>query len=208
MMDGMRGPGSASSEQPIPQVRRDAPQGEWTLDIFSSLLSDRIVVLGEPVVPEVANVVMAQLLHLEADDPDKDIALYINAPGGDPASALALLDTMEYVRCDVATFCFGQAVDVAAVILAAGAAGKRLILPHARVVLTQLQTELQGQSVDLETQAKEMLRLQELFTDLLAERTGRDPALLRADTDRALVLTASQAQQYGLVDVIVDRRGA
>lgn len=206
-MDGMRGPEGVANGQPIPQVRRDAPQGDWTLDIFSSLLSDRIVVLGDPVVPEIANVVMAQLLYLEADDPDKDIALYINAPGGEPESALAILDTMEFVGCDVATFCSGQAVDVAAVILAAGAAGKRLILPHARVVLTQLQTELQGQSVDLEVQAKEARRLQELFTDLLAERTGSDPERLRADTDRALVLTPSQAQQYGLVDRILDRRG-
>lgn len=192
--------------QPLPHVSWNSPRGDRALDVYSRLLAERIVVVGDPLVPEVANVLMAQLLHLEAADPEKDIALYINAAGGDPTAAMAVLDTMTYVTCDVATFCFGQAADVAAVMLAAGTAGKRTALPHARVVLAQPRAQLQGQSVDVETGAAELLRIREQLAEVFADRTGHDPGEILTDTDRELVLTAAEARDYGIVDQVVEHR--
>jgi ATP-dependent Clp protease protease subunit len=200
------GGGHRAQSTPVPQVARETPRGDWALDIYSRLLDDRIVIVGDPILPDVANVVMAQLLHLEAQDPARDIAVYINAPGGDPTATLAVIDTMTYVSCDVTTFCFGQAVDAAAILLAAGAAGKRIALRHARVLLSQPRAQLQGRSVDVETGARELLRIQQLLIDLLAERTEHDQHRILRDTDRDLVLTATQAREYGIVDHVVDRR--
>ncbi|WP_454050405.1 ClpP family protease [Cellulomonas sp. Marseille-Q8402] len=187
----------------VPVVVEQRPTGERASDVFSRLLSDRIIFIGTEIDDGVANVVIAQLLHLQSDDPDKPIHLYINSPGGSVTALLAIYDTMRYVRPDVATFCLGQAASAAAVLLAAGTPGQRHVLEHARVLLHQPSGGGQGTAADLELQAAEILRLRAQVEDILAEHTGRSAEQLRVDTDRDRVLTAQQAVAYGIADTVV-----
>lgn len=176
------------------------------MDIYSRLLQQRIIFLGAPVTDEVANVVMAQLLHLESEAPDKDIALYINSPGGSITALLAIYDTMQFIKCDVQTICMGQAASAAAVLLAAGTKGKRLALPNSRVLLHQPSGGAEGQSVDIEIQAREILRMRDTLDHIVAEATGQTLERIRSDTDRDFILSANEALEYGIIDAIVDSR--
>lgn len=189
----------------IPQVIAQHPRGERIMDVYSHLLTQRIIYLGTAIDAGVANALIAQLLHLEADNPDHDIQLYINCEGGDPSAMLAVYDTMRFIRSDVATFCVGQAVAVGAVLLAAGAAGKRAALPHARVILHQPAAQGRGTIPDLILQADEVVRVRDSLEQILVAHTGQSPERLRADTDRDLVLTAPGARAYGLVDQVVEQ---
>src|SRR5437667_2927269 len=168
----------------VPVVIEQTNRGERSFDIYSRLLKDRIVFLGTPIDDTVSNLVMAQLIHLESEDPDKDINLYINSPGGDITSLFAVYDTMKYIKSDVSTIVMGQAASAAAVLLAAGAKGKRFALPHSRVLIHQPHGGAQGQAVDIEIQAKEILRYRQLLDEILAEHTGQPIEKIKADTDR------------------------
>jgi ATP-dependent Clp protease, protease subunit len=192
----------------VPTVIEQTNRGERAFDIYSRLLQQRIIFLGTPVNDEIANVVMAQLLHLESEDPDKDIALYINSPGGSITALFAIYDTMEFIKPDVSTICMGQAASAAAVLLAAGTPGKRLALPHSRILLHQPSGGAEGQSVDIEIQAKEILRMRDLLNEILAEKTGKTPEQIATDTDRDFILDADAAKEYGLVDQIIASRKA
>jgi ATP-dependent Clp protease protease subunit len=190
----------------VPTVIEQTNRGERAFDIYSRLLQQRIVFLGTPVNDDVANVVMAQLLHLESEDPDKDIAIYINSPGGSITALFAIYDTMEFIKCDVQTICMGQAASAAAVLLAAGTKGKRLALPNSRVLLHQPSGGAEGQSVDIEIQAKEILRMRDMLDAILAEKTGQSVERIRKDTDRDFILSAQEALDYGLIDAIITSR--
>jgi ATP-dependent Clp protease protease subunit len=193
----------------VPVVIEETSRGERSFDLFSRLLAGRIIFLGTQVDDTSANLIMAQLIHLESEDPDRDIQLYINSPGGSVTALLGIYDTMQYIRCDVSTTCLGWAASAAAVILAAGATGKRYALPHSTVVLHQPSGGAQGQSVDIDIQAREILRLRSLVDQILARHTGQPVARIAHDTDRDFILDADQALQYGLVDEILSvRRGA
>lgn len=192
----------------IPQVIEQTNRGERGMDIFSRLLSERIIFLGDPVGDEIANVIMAQLLHLESDDADKDISLYINSPGGSITSLFAIYDTMEYIKPDVSTICLGQAASAAAVLLAAGAPGKRYALPRSRVLLHQPSGGAEGQAGDIEIQAREIIRLRDQLNEILAEKTGKTPEDIDRDTDRDFILTAHEAMEYGIVDHVLESRKA
>ncbi len=192
----------------IPTVIEQTNRGERAFDIYSRLLQQRIVFLGTPVDDGVANVVMAQLLHLESEDPDKDIAIYINSPGGSITALFAIYDTMQFIKCDVQTICMGQAASAAAVLLASGTKGKRLALPNSRVLLHQPSGGAEGQSVDIEIQAAEILRMRDLLDGILAERTGQTVERIRRDTDRDFILSAEQAKEYGLIDAVISSRKA
>lgn len=194
------------STYPIPNVIAEHPRGERVMDVYSHLLSERIIYLGTPVDAGVANVLIAQLLHLEAQSPERDIQLYINCEGGDPSAMLAVYDTMRYITPPVATSCVGQAIAVGAVLLAAGAEGKRAALPHARVVLHQPQAHGRGAIPDLILQADEVVRIRSDIESILHRHTGRSLEGLRADTDRDRVLTAAAALDYGIVDEVIDKR--
>jgi ATP-dependent Clp protease protease subunit len=187
----------------VPVVVEQRPNGERASDVFSRLLSDRIIFIGTEIDDGVANVVIAQLLHLQSENPDQPIHLYINSPGGSVTALLAIYDTMRYVRPDVATFCLGQAASAAAVLLAAGTPGQRHVLEHARVLLHQPSGGGQGTAADLELQAAEILRLRAQVEEVLAAHTGRSVEQLRVDTDRDRVLTAQQAVAYGIADTVV-----
>lgn len=193
------------SSYTIPNVVAQHPRGERIMDVYSHLLAERVVYLGTGVDAGVANALIAQLLHLDADSPERDIQLYINCEGGDPAAMLAVYDTMQHIRPDVATTCVGQAVGVGAVLLATGAAGKRAVLPHARVVLHQPAGQGRGAIPDLILQADELVRVRGDVEQILARHTGKDPERLRADTDRDRILTAADAVAYGLADVVLSR---
>lgn len=191
----------------VPTVIEKTANGERAVDVFSRLLSDRIIYLGTEIDDDVANVVVAQLLHLESDNPDAEIGLYINSPGGSMSAMTAIYDTMQFVRAPVATTCVGQAASAAAILLAAGAAGRRALLPHTRVLLHQPSTGGgQGQISDLALQARELLRVREQMELVLARHTGQDVATLRRDTDRDKIFTADEAVAYGLADLIVTAR--
>jgi ATP-dependent Clp protease, protease subunit len=192
----------------VPTVIEQTNRGERAFDIYSRLLQQRIVFLGTPVNDDIANVVMAQLLHLESEDPDKDIALYINSPGGSITALFAIYDTMEFIKCDVQTICMGQAASAAAVLLAAGTPGKRFALPHARILLHQPYGGAEGQSVDIEIQAKEILRMRDLLNEILAEKTGQSVERIALDTDRDFILQADGAKDYGIIDDIIASRKA
>ena len=181
-------------------------RGERSFDIYSRLLKDRIVFLGTPIDDAVANLVMAQLLHLESEDPEKDISLYINSPGGDVASGFAIYDTMQFIKPDVATTCMGQAASFAAVLLLAGANGKRYALPHSRVLLHQPHGGAQGQAVDIEIQAKEFTRYRQLLDQIISEHTGQTVEKVHADTDRDFILTPDAAKDYGIIDEVITSR--
>jgi ATP-dependent Clp protease protease subunit len=189
----------------IPIVIEQTNRGERSFDIYSRLLKDRIIFLGTEIDDQVANVVMAQLLHLDSEDPEKDIHLYINSPGGVVTSTLAIYDTMQYVKAHVSTICIGQAASGAAVLLTAGEKGKRFALPHSRVLLHQPAGGAQGQAVDIELHAKEILRLRELLDKILSDHTGQPLEKIRADTDRDFILTADEAKEYGLIDAVIER---
>ena len=192
----------------VPIVIEQTSRGERSFDIFSRLLKDRIIFLGTPIDDTIANLVMAQLLHLESDDPDKDISIYINSPGGSITDLLAIYDTMQYVKPDVATTCMGQAASAAAVLLSAGAPGKRLGLPHSRVLIHQPSGGAEGQSVDIEIQAREIIRMRRMLDEILATHTGQDAEKIGRDTDRDFIMTASQAKEYGIIDEIIESREA
>jgi ATP-dependent Clp protease protease subunit len=190
----------------VPVVVEQTNRGERSFDIYSRLLKERIVFLGTPIDDQVGNLIMAQLLFLESEDPDKDINLYINSPGGDITSLFAVYDTMKYVRCDVSTICMGQAASAAAVLLAAGTRGKRFALPHARVLIHQPHGGASGQAVDIEIQAKEILRYRKLLDEILAEHTGQSIEKISHDTDRDFIMTAEQAKEYGVIDEVFSSR--
>ncbi|HEX2029399.1 MAG TPA: ATP-dependent Clp endopeptidase proteolytic subunit ClpP [Nitriliruptorales bacterium] len=192
----------------VPVVVEQTNRGERSFDIYSRLLKERIIFLGTPITDEIANLVMAQLLHLESEDPEKDINLYINSPGGSITSLFAIYDTMEYIKPDVQTICMGQAASAAAVLLAAGTLGKRFALPNSRVLLHQPHGGAEGQSVDIEIQAKEILRMRDLLNQILAEKTGQPIDRIAKDTDRDFVLTAEAARDYGLIDEVILSRSA
>ncbi len=190
----------------IPQVIEKTPHGERGSDIFSRLLRENIIFLGTPIDDMVANVISAQLLHLEAENPDRDINIYINSPGGDINALFAIYDTMQYVKPDITTICFGQAASAAAVLLAAGTPGKRLALKHSRILIHQPYSGAQGQVSDIEIAATEIQRLKESLENVLAEHTGQTPEKISADTDRDFVMTAVQAKEYGIIDEVIDNR--
>jgi ATP-dependent Clp protease protease subunit len=192
----------------VPTVVESSNRGERAYDLYSRLLKERIVFLGTPIDDTVANLVCAQLLFLESEEPDKDIHLYINSPGGDITALFAIYDTMKYLKPDVSTFCYGQAASAAAVLLAAGARGKRFALPHARILLHQPFGGVEGQASDIELQAKEILRLRDLLTGMLATDTGQAQDKVAKDTDRDFVMTADEAVLYGVIDEVITSRDA
>ena len=192
----------------VPTVIEQSPRGERAYDIYSRLLKDRIVVLGTEINDTSANLLTAQLLHLESEDPEKDIALYINSPGGSVTATLGIYDTMQIIRADVATFCMGMAASGAAVLLAGGAPGKRNALPNARVLIHQPHGGAQGQAVDIENQAREIAFLRRRVDEILAHHTGQPIGKVAKDTDRDYILGAAEAKEYGLVDQVLEpRRG-
>jgi len=190
----------------VPIVVEQSHRGERAYDIFSRLLKDRIVFLGTAIDDDVANLAIAQMLFLESEDPDKDINLYVNSPGGGVSAGLAIYDTMQYVRCDVSTICMGQASSMGAVLLAAGSKGKRFCLPHARVMIHQPLGGVTGQASDIEIQTKEILRLKVILNQILAEHTGRDIEIIARDTDRDFFMDAEASVEYGVVDEVVKRK--
>ena len=190
----------------MPYVVEQTNRGERTYDIFSRLLKERIIFLGTPIDDTIANLVMAQLLHLESEDPDKDINLYINSPGGDITGLFAIYDTMQYIKPDIMTICMGQAASAAAVLLGAGTKGKRFSLPHARILLHQPYGGAGGQAADIEIQAKEILRLRELLDRILAHHTGQSMEKVSKDTDRDFIMSADEAKEYGLIDEVIVSR--
>jgi ATP-dependent Clp protease protease subunit len=190
----------------VPVVIEQTNRGERSFDIYSRLLKDRIVFLGTPIDDSVANLVMAQLIHLESEDPDKDVNVYINSPGGDITSLFAVYDTMQYIKPDVSTIVMGQAASASAVLLAAGARGKRYALPHSRVLIHQPHGQAGGQAVDIEIQAKEILRYRQLLDEILAEHTGQPLDKVKKDTDRDFIMTAEQAKEYGIIDEVLPSR--
>jgi ATP-dependent Clp protease protease subunit len=190
----------------MPYVTEETPRGRETRDIFSRLLKDRIVFLGTPVDDTVSNLIIAQLLHLEAEDPDKDVVMYINSPGGEITGLFAIYDTMQYIKADVQTVCVGQAASAAAVLLASGAPGKRYILPHARVLIHQPHGGASGQAVDIEIQAKEIIRMRELLDEILAHHTGQTLERVSKDTDRDFIMSGHEAKEYGIVDEVISNR--
>ena len=205
---GFGDPASEMHANLIPIVIEQTGRGERAYDIYSRLLRDRIVILGNPIGDDLANLIVAQLLFLESEDPEKDIFLYINSPGGSVTAGLAIYDTMQYVKPEVSTICIGQAASMAAWLLAAGAKGKRFALPHARIMIHQPLGGVQGQATDIDIQAREILRLREQMNNILVKHTGQSLKQVEKDTDRDLFMTGKQAVEYGLVDeVIVTRPG-
>lgn len=190
----------------VPTVIESSNRGERAYDLYSRLLRERIVFLGTPIDDVVANLVCGQMLFLESEDPDKDIHLYINSPGGDITALLAIYDTLKFIRPDVSTFCFGQAASAAAVLLAAGAKGKRFALPHARILMHQPWGGVGGQASDIEIQAKEILRMRDLLNSMISEDTGQPVERVEADTDRDFIMTAAEAVEYGVVDEVITSR--
>ncbi|KUK14015.1 MAG: ATP-dependent Clp protease, protease subunit [bacterium] len=190
----------------IPVVIEQTHRGERAYDIYSRLLKDRIIFIGEPIDDNVANIVVAQLLFLEAEDPKKDIFIYINSPGGLVTAGLAIYDTMQYIKADICTICIGQAASMAAVLLAAGTKGKRYALPHARIMLHQPLGGAQGQATDINIQAKEIMRLRGLINDILVKHTGQSLERIEKDTDRDFYMTAEDAKEYGIIDEVITRR--
>lgn len=190
----------------IPIVIEQTNRGERSFDIYSRLLNERIIFLGSEITDGVANVIMAQFLHLESEDPDKDIYLYINSPGGIITSGLAVYDTMQYIKPDVSTICIGQAASMGAVLLAAGAPGKRFALPNARVLIHQPHSGVTGQAVDIDIHAREILRTRRVLDEIFAKHTGQSLEKVEHDTDRDFIMTAAQAKEYGIVDEVITRR--
>ena len=190
----------------VPTVVESSNRGERAYDLYSRLLRERIIFLGTPIDDTIANLICAQMLFLESEDPDKDINLYINSPGGDITGLLAIYDTMKYIKPAVSTFCFGQAASAAAVLLGAGAKGKRFALPHARVLLHQPWGGVGGQASDIEIQAREILRMKDMLNEMLANDTGQSVERITKDTDRDYIISAQEAVEYGLIDEVISAR--
>ena len=190
----------------VPTVVEQTNRGERAFDLYSRLLKENIVFLGTPIDDVVANLICAQLLHLESEDPDKDINLYINSPGGDINSLFAIYDTMQYIKPDITTICFGQAASAAAVLLAAGTKGKRLALPHAKILIHQPYAGAHGDASDIERIASEVARLKKSLEEVLSAHTGQPIERIADDTDRDFVMTAEQAQEYGIIDEVIEAR--
>jgi ATP-dependent Clp protease protease subunit len=193
---------------PVPIVLEQTHRGERSYDLFSRLLKDRIVILGTPIDDDVANIIIGQLLFLESEDPDKDIMLYINSPGGSVTAGLAIYDTMQYIRAPVSTICIGQAASMGAVLLAAGAEGKRYSLPNSRIMIHQPLGGAQGQATDIEIQAKEILRLKQKLYEILSKHSKQPIERIERDADRDYFMGAGEAKEYGLVDEVYFRRPA
>ena len=193
--------------QLIPMVVEQSNRGERAYDIFSRLLKDSIIFIGSPVDDEIANLVIAQMLFLEAEDPDRDILLYINSPGGAITAGLAIYDTMQFIKPDVQTYCIGQAASMGAVLLASGTPGKRFSLPNSRIVIHQpLMSGLGGQATDIDIAAREIIRIRERLNDLLVKHTGQTVERIREDTERDYIMSAEQAQEYGIIDDVIRQR--
>jgi ATP-dependent Clp protease protease subunit len=190
----------------IPMVVEQTGRGERGYDIYSRLLKDRIVFIGTPVDDNVANLIIAQMLYLQSEDPAKDINLYVNSPGGSVTAGLAIYDTMQFVKCDVTTYCVGQAASMGAVLLAAGTKGKRFALPNARILIHQPWGGVQGQASDISIQAREILRLRDRLNEIFALHTGKSIDVIAKDTDRDFFMSAAEARDYGLVDDVVKSR--
>ena len=199
-------PRSAAYNYLVPTVVEQTSRGERAFDLYSRLLKERIIFLGTPIDDAVANLLMAQLIHLESEDPDKDISLYINSPGGEITALFAIYDTMQYIKPDVQTICIGQAASAAAVLLASGAEKKRYALPHARILIHQPHGGASGQAVDIEIQAKEIIRMRQLLDRILAHHTGQTFEKVSIDTDRDFIMSAEEAKAYGIVDDLLTNR--
>jgi ATP-dependent Clp protease protease subunit len=193
--------------QLIPMVVEQTARGERAYDIYSRLLKDRIVFVGTPINDDIANLIVASLLFLEKEDPDKDIDMYINSPGGVVSAGLAIYDTMQMIRPDVATICIGQAASMGAVLLAGGAAGKRYALPHARIMIHQVHAGFQGTALDIEIQAREVLRYKDILNNILHKHTGQPIERVEQDTARDYFMSAQEAKEYGIIDHVLDRSG-
>src|SRR6266516_944619 len=188
----------------VPVVVQQDSRGEREYDIYSRLLSERIVFIGTPIDDQIANLVIAQLLHLESDDPEKDISVYLNSPGGDVYSGLAIYDTMQFIKPDVQTICFGIAMSMGSLLLTGGAKGKRLALPNSRVLIHQPSAGFEGESTDLEIQAREILEMRKRIEDIYAHHTGQSPERIQADIERDRFFKADEAVEYGLVDQVIE----
>jgi len=190
----------------VPMVVEQSPRGERAYDIYSRLLKERIIFLGTSVNDEIASLVIAQMLFLEAEDPDKDITFYVNSPGGGVTAGLAIYDTMQYVRCDIATLCMGQAASMGALLLTAGTKGKRYALPNSRILIHQPMGGFQGQATDIDIHAQEILRMREDLNRILASHSGQNIRKIRKDTDRDYFMSAEEAKKYGIIDKVLDKR--
>ena len=190
----------------VPTVVEQTSRGERAFDLYSRLLKERIIFLGTPIDDAVANLLMAQLIHLESEDPDKDISLYINSPGGSVTAGMAIYDTMQYVKPAISTICMGQAASMGALLLCAGAKGKRFALPHARIMIHQPLGGVQGQATDIDIQAKEILRMREELNRILIHHTGQSMEKIQRDTDRDFFMTAEQAREYKIVDEVISSK--
>ncbi len=190
----------------IPMVVEQTNRGERAYDIYSRLLKDNIIFIGTPIEDNLANLVVAQLLFLEAEDPEKEISIYINSPGGVVTAGLAIYDTLQFIRPDVTTYCIGQAASMAAVLLAAGTPGKRFALPNSRVIIHQPSGGASGQATDINIQAKEILRTRQRLNEILAKHTGQDIAKIEQDVERDFIMTADVAREYGIIDQVISKR--
>jgi len=190
----------------VPMVVEQSSRGERAYDIYSRLLKDGIVFIGSAIDDDVANLVIAQMLFLEAEDPDRDVSIYINSPGGSVTAGLAILDTMRFIKPDISTFCVGQAASMAAVLLSAGSKGKRFALPNSRIIIHQPLGGVQGQAADIDIHAREILRMRESLNRILVENTGQSLEKISEDTDRDYIMTAVRAKEYGLIDEVINKR--
>ena len=190
----------------IPMVVEQSPRGERAYDIYSRLLKERIIFLGTPVTDDIASLIIAQMLFLEAEDPDKDITFYVNSPGGIVTAGLAIYDTMRYVRCDIVTLCMGQAASMGALLLAAGTKGKRYALPNSRILIHQPMGGFQGQATDIDIHAQEVLRMRNDLNKILALHTGQNIRKIKKDTERDYFMSAEEARKYGIIDKVLEKR--
>jgi ATP-dependent Clp protease, protease subunit len=192
----------------VPTVVEQTNRGERAYDLYSRLLKENIIFLGTPIDDTIANLICAQLLHLESENPDRDISIYINSPGGDITALFAIYDTLQYIKPDIVTICFGQAASAAAVLLAAGTPGKRLALPHARILLHQPYAQAGGMASDVELAAKEILRMRTVLEEIISGHTGQPVEKIHKDTDRDFVMSADEAKDYGIIDTVISSRNA
>jgi ATP-dependent Clp protease protease subunit len=192
----------------IPMVIEQTSRGERAFDIYSRLLNERIIFLGTPVDDQIANLIVAQLIHLESEDPDKDISLYINSPGGSVYAGLAIYDTMQYIKPDLQTICVGIAMSMGALLLAGGAKGKRMALPNAKILIHQVSSGFQGQATDIEIQARETINMKRRMEEIFAQHTGQPLEKVAKDMERDYFMTAQEADEYGIIDTVVVQRGA
>jgi ATP-dependent Clp protease protease subunit len=190
----------------IPMVIEQTSRGERSFDIYSRLLNERIIFLGTPIDDQIANLIVAQLLHLESEDPDKDISIYINSPGGIVYAGLAIYDTMQFIKPDVQTICVGMAMSMGAIVLAGGAAGKRSALPHSKILIHQGTAGFHGQPTEIEIQAREVISLKRLMEEIMVKHTGQDIEKVSKDMDRDFYMTSEEAKQYGLIDTVIEHR--